>query len=137
MAAGSEAVAEERAPKTKDPLTHRIIGAAIEVHRELGPGLLESAYEQCLAYELSQCDLDVERQVELPLEYKGMRLEGGYRIDLLIEQRVIVELKTVEAILPVHEAQLLSYMRLADKQVGLLMNFHTNKLRDGIKRFVL
>ena len=130
-------MAEERAPKTKDPLTHEIIGAAIEVHRELGPGLLESAYEQCLAFELGERDLEVERQVELPLEYKGMRLEEGYRVDLLVEQKVIVELKTVEAILPVHEAQLLSYMRLADKQVGLLMNFHVSKLRDGIKRFVL
>jgi len=130
-------VGEAREQAERDPLTHEIIGAAIEVHRELGPGLLASAYEQCLAHELSQRNLKVERQVDLPLECKGIRLETGYRIDPLIDGRVIVELKTVEAILPAHEAQLLSYMRLARKPVGLLMNFHTRTLRDGIKRFVL
>ena len=118
-------------------LTERIIGAAIEVHRHLGPGLLESAYETCLAYELEQLGLAVERQKALPLVYKEIRLDQGYRIDLLVEQKVIVELKVVEQITPVHEAQVLSYLKFSGCQVGLLLNFNVRLLKNGIRRFIL
>ena len=116
-------------------LTGQIIGAAIEVHRHLGPGLLESTYEACLAYELEQLGLSFERQKPLPLVYKEMRLDQGYRIDLLVEQQVVVELKVVEEIAPVHEAQLLSYLKLSGCSVGLLINFDVKLLKDGIRRF--
>ena len=118
-------------------LTERIIGAAIEVHRHLGPGLLESAYETCLAYELEQLGLAVERQKALPLVYKEIRLDQGYRIDLLVEQKVIVELKVVEQITPVHEAHVLSYLKFSGCQVGLLLNFNVKLLKNGIRRFIL
>jgi GxxExxY protein len=118
-------------------LTERIIGAAIEVHRHLGPGLLESAYETCLAYELQQLGLAVERQKALPLVYKEIRLDQGYRIDLLVEQKVIVELKVVEQIIPVHEAQMLSYLKFSGRQVGLLLNFNVKLLKNGIRRFIM
>jgi len=107
----------------RDELTGEIIGAAIDVHRSLGPGLLESTYEECLAFELAERGLDFQRQLEVPLHYKGMQLNAGYRIDLLIDQQVIVELKSVQAIEPIHEAQLLTYMKLANKKCGLLLNF--------------
>ena len=116
-------------------LTGQIIGAAIEVHRHLGPGLLESTYEACLAYELEQLGLSFERQKPLPLVYKEMRLDQGYRIDLLVEEQVIVELKVVEELAPVHEAQLLSYLKLSGCSVGLLINFDVKLLKDGIQRF--
>ena len=117
-------------------LTEKIIGAAIEVHRHLGPGLLESAYETCLAYELQQLGLAVERQKALPLVYKEIRLDQGYRIDLLVDQQVIVELKVVEQITPVHEAQVLSYLRFSGCRIGLLLNFDVKLLKDGIRRFI-
>jgi len=118
-------------------ITGQIIGAAIEVHRQLGPGLLESAYETCLAYELSQRGLHVVRQKSLPIVYKNIKLDQGYRIDLLVEDLVIVELKVVEALTEVHEAQLLSYLKFSGCPVGLLINFNVMLLKDGIKRFRL
>jgi len=121
----------------KDPRTASIIGAAIEVHRALGPGLLESAYEGCLCHELHLRGLGFERQVDLPVSYKGVLLACGYKIDLIVEQEVVLELKAVEAILPVHEAQLLTYLKLSGKNVGLLINFNTPVLTRGIKRLVL
>ena len=118
-------------------LTRQIIGAAIEVHRHLGPGLLESAYETCLAYELRQLGLEVERQKPLPLVYKDIRLDQGYRLDMLVEGQVVVEIKVVDQLMPVHEAQLLSYMKLAGCRVGLLINFNVTLLKDGVKRRIL
>ena len=121
----------------KDPRTAPIIGAAIEVHRHLGPGLLESAYEECLCHELNLRGLSFERQVDLPVPYKGLLLVCGYKIDLIVEQQVVLELKAVEKLLPVHEAQLLTYLKLSGKRVGLLINFNTPLLTRGIKRIVL
>ncbi|HYG73833.1 MAG TPA: GxxExxY protein [Planctomycetota bacterium] len=118
-------------------ITETVIGAAIEVHRSLGPGLLESTYESCLAYELSQRGLRFETQKALPVVYKEVRLDCGYRIDFLVEDLVIVELKSVEEIAPIHEAQLLSYLKLSGRKVGLLINFNVKMLKDGIKRRVL
>ena len=119
-------------------LTSKIIGAAIEVHRLLGPGLLESAYETCLAYELKNQGLSVEQQKPLPLVYKEIHLDHGYRIDLLVNNLVIIELKAVEQITPVHEAQVLSYLRFSGCRVGLLINFNVKLLKDGgIRRFML
>jgi GxxExxY protein len=117
-------------------ITHGIIAAAIEVHRQLGPGLLESAYQECVCYELSQMGLAFTREVQLPLSYKGLKLDCSYRIDLLVEDEIVVELKSVEQILPVHSAQLLTYLKAAHKQVGLLINFNVPVLKDGIRRIV-
>ena len=118
-------------------LTSQIIGAAIEVHRQLGPGLLESSYETCLAYELETRGLSIERQKPLPIVYKEIHLEHGYRIDILVNQLVIVELKAVEAITAVHEAQMLSYLKFSGCKVGLLINFNVALLKDGgIRRFI-
>ncbi len=118
-------------------LTSQIIGAAIEVHRQLGPGLLESSYETCLAYELEAHGLTIERQKPLPIVYKDIQLEHGYRIDILVNQLVVVELKVVEAITAVHEAQMLSYLRFSGCKVGLLINFNVALLKDGgIRRFI-
>jgi GxxExxY protein len=119
-----------------DNITEKIIGAAITVHRELGPGLLESAYEECVCFELSQLGLGFERQVPLQVHYKEVKLDCGYRMDIVVELLVIVELKAVERIIPVHEAQLLSYLKLAKLRVGLLLNFHTPVLKSGLKRIV-
>jgi len=128
------------APQQIDPginhITHEIIAAAMKVHTVLGPGLLESAYQACLLHELRKRNLRVERQVGLPVVFEGERIDLGYRIDLIVESLVIVEIKCVEAINPVHKAQLLSYMRLSGRQVGLLINFHVEHLKDGIKRMV-
>ncbi len=118
-------------------LTEKIIGAAIEVHRHLGPGLLESAYETCLAYELEQLGLHVERQKPLPITYKEIHLDLGYRIDLLVENQVIVELKAVEAITDVHKTQILSYLSFSKHRVGLLLNFKVARMKQGILRFVV
>jgi GxxExxY protein len=118
-------------------LTNRILGGAINVHSALGPGLLESAYRLCLHQELMLAGLRVELEWPLPLTYRGLRLDAGYRIDLRVEEQVIVELKSVKAILPVHEAQLLSYLKLSGCEVGLLINFNVVHLRDGIIRRVL
>ena len=120
-----------------DDLSNKVLGCAIEVHRELGPGLLESAYEQCLAYELNQARIPFRLQVGLPVEYKQTKLDCGYRIDLLLEDKLIVELKTVDQLLKIHEAQVLTYMKLAKMKVGLLINFNVPMLRKGIKRLVL
>ena len=117
-------------------ITRIIIGCAIEVHKQLGPGLLESAYEECLAYELKEKELLFQRQKALPIEYKKIQLEYGYRIDFLVEDTVIVELKSVEALHPLHEAQTLTYMKFSDKKVGLLINFNVLVLKDGIRRFM-
>jgi GxxExxY protein len=118
-------------------LTKEIIGAAIEVHRLLGPGLLESAYEECLCRELALRNLHFERQVSLPVEYKGAKLDCGYRIDLLVENSVVLELKSVESISPLFKAQMLTYLRLGKWEVGLLINFNVPVLKQGIKRMVL
>ena len=127
---------DENSRAELNELTKQIIGAAIEVHRHLGPGLLESAYETCLAYELQQLGLTIERQKGLPLVYKEIRLDQGYRIDLLVEQKVIVEIKAVDQITPVHKAQVLSYLRLSGCKVGLVLNFNVKLLKDGIRRFI-
>jgi GxxExxY protein len=124
-------------PQANDPLTEKIIGFAIEVHRQLGPGLLESAYEECLCYELRQSGLVFRRQVPLPVVYKAIRLDCGYRIDIVVEERVILELKTVERLIPVHDAQLLTYLKLSGVRIGLLLNFNAPVLKDGIRRMVL
>lgn len=118
-------------------LTEKIIGAAIEVHRHLGPGLLESTYETCLAYELEQQGLTVERQKALPLVYKDIQLDQGYRIDLWVAQKVVVELKVVEQLTPVHEAQVLSYLKFSGCPIGLLFNFNVKLLKDGMRRFIM
>ncbi len=125
------------APDSTDSLTGEIIGAAIAVHKALGPGLLESAYQACLRHELGHRGIVVESEVPVPIEYRGLQLECGYRIDLLVGDAVIVEVKSVEKLAPVHEAQLLTYLRLARKTKGLLLNFNAPYLRDGIKRMVL
>ncbi len=118
-------------------ITSQIIGSAIEVHKQLGPGLLESAYEACLAYELIERGLKVEQQKPLPVQYKDVKLDAGYRLDLLVEDIVVVELKAVEKVLPIHEAQILSYLKLSGLKVGLLINFNVKLLKNGIKRFSL
>jgi GxxExxY protein len=118
-------------------LTQAIIGAAIEVHRLLGPGLLESAYEECFCHELHLRKLNFERQRPIPVGYKTVKLESGYRLDLLVEAKVIVELKSVDALGPLHEAIILTYMRLSGHQLGLLINFNVPMLKDGIRRYIL
>ena len=118
-------------------LTNRIILSAIEVHRHLGPGLLESAYEGCLCQEFVLQSLAHKRQVPLPVSYKGTDLDCGYRLDLLVEDRVIIELKCVDRILPIHKAQLMTYLKLAEIKVGLILNFNCSLMKDGIKRIVL
>jgi GxxExxY protein len=118
-------------------VTEQIIACAIEVHRALGPGLLESAYEACLVYELAERGLSLQRQVALPVIYKSVRIDCGYRLDLLVEQQIIVELKALDRIDSIHEAQLLSYLKLSGYQVGLLINFNVRLLKDGLRRLVL
>ena len=117
-------------------ITENVIAAAIDVHRELGPGLLESTYEACLVFELAERGLRVERQKALPVAYKGVRVDCGYRIDLLVEGQVIVELKAVAALDPIHEAQVLSYLKLSGCHVGLLINFNVKLLKEGLRRLV-
>jgi GxxExxY protein len=121
----------------EDKLKEKIIGCAIEVHRNLGPGLLESTYENCLAHELSLNNISFKKQLSMPVKYKGVNLDCGYRLDLVIEDKVIVELKSVKMTTPVDEAQILTYMRLANIKTGLLINFNVSRLIDGIKRFKL
>jgi GxxExxY protein len=120
-----------------DALTEKIIGAAIQVHRELGPGLLESAYETCLCHELSLYNLTVERQKVIPIFYKGVSLDAGYRLDLVVENQVIVEIKAVSELLPVHEAQLLSYLKQVGGGRGLLINFNVKLLKQGLRRLIV
>ncbi len=117
-------------------ITETIIGCAINVHKELGPGLLESAYEACLLYDLSQTKMKIENQKPLPIIYKNVKLNCGYRLDLIIEDEVIVEIKSVEKMLPIHKAQLLSYLKISGLKVGLLINFNVELLKDGIIRVV-
>jgi GxxExxY protein len=133
---------EEHEGKTKrevkfDELSNKVLGCAIEVHRELGPGLLESTYEQCLGYELNRANIPFKLQVALPVHYKEIRLDCGYRIDLLVDDRLLVELKSVDQLLMIHEAQVLTYMKLSGVRVGLLINFNVEVLRKGLRRFVL
>lgn len=120
-----------------DALSNRVIGCAIEVHRVLGPGLLESTYRQCLVHELASNGIACVSEHPVPVDYKGIHLDCGYRVDLLVEGTLIVELKSVEHIQPVHEAQLLTYLKLANVRIGLLINFNVAQLRHGIKRYVL
>jgi GxxExxY protein len=120
-----------------DLLTEKIIGVAIEVHRQLGPGLLESAYEECLCFELGHAGIGFKRQVPLPVIYKSVRLDCGYRLDVVVENKVILELKTVERVMPVHEAQMLTYLKLSGLRTGLLLNFNSAMLKDGLRRMVL
>ena len=120
----------------KNEISSAVIDAAITVHTALGPGLLESAYEACLAHELRKRGMHVASQLGLPLIYDGMRIESGYRIDLLVEDAVIVELKTVDRLLPVHGAQVLTYLKLSGKPLGLLINFNAMRIKDGLKRFI-
>ena len=118
----------------ENEISGAIVNAAMQVHSALGPGLLESAYEACLVHELRKCEFHVLSQVALPVKYDGVKIDAGYRIDLLVEKLVIVELKVVEKLLPIYEAQLLSYLKLSKRKLGLLINFHELHLRDGIKR---
>jgi GxxExxY protein len=121
----------------RDPLSDKVIGLAIEVHRILGPGLLESAYEECLCYELKEHQVPFERQVPLGIDYKGTRLECGYRMDVVIARSLVIEIKSIERLLPLHEAQVLTYMKLSRIRTGLLLNFNAMLLKDGIKRMVI
>ncbi len=120
-----------------EDLTEKLIASAIEVHRHLGPGLLESAYEECSCHQLRLQDVSVERQKPLPLAYKGIKLDCGYRMDVVANQKAVVEIKCVDKILPVHEAQLLTYLKLSGLKVGLIINFHSRFIKDGIRRLVL
>ncbi len=129
--------AEVRKDKTSlNDLSYLIIRCAMKVHSELGPGLLESAYEACLAHELRKNGLKVETQLALPVHYDGIQIDLGYRLDLVVDDQVVIELKAIENVLPVHKAQLLSYLRLSKRKLGLLINFHTTHLREGISRVV-
>ncbi len=121
----------------RDPLTAQVIGLAIEVYRGLGPGLLESAYEECLCYELEANNTPFQRQVPLPVSYKSVRLDCGYRMDIVVAETLVLELKSIEKILPLHEAQLLTYLKLSGLHRGLILNFNTTLLKDGIKRMIL
>ena len=120
-----------------ESLSKDVLGAAIEVHKILGPGLLESVYEECLSYELTQRGYKIERQKPIPVVYKEIKLECGYRIDILVEDKIVLELKSVDCFNPVHEAQILTYMKFAQKKIGLLINFNVTLLKNGIKRYVL
>jgi GxxExxY protein len=137
MSAAPQVIATERIALVDEALTQEIIGAAIEIHRHLGPGLLESAYEECLCHELKLRGLNFRRQVSLPVVYKGVALDCGYKMDLVVEDRVVIELKCVEAVLGVHQAQLLTYLKLSGRRVGLLFNFHVSVMTRGIVRKVL
>jgi GxxExxY protein len=124
-------------PMTDNELTHEIIGAAIEVHKNLGPGLLESTYEECLCHELSQRGIPFERQKPVSVVYKGVKLDCGYRLDLLVSDRVILELKSVEALAPIHNSIMITYLKLSGNRIGLLMNFNVQILKKGVKRVVV
>ena len=134
---------EEKMYKTRikhrnfSELSNRVIGCAIEVHRTLGPGLLESTYQRCLTHEFSLNGIEFELEYPLPIEYKGINLDCGYRVDILVEGKIILELKSVDELKGIHRAQLLTYMKLANIRHGLLINFNTNRLKDGLKSFIL
>jgi GxxExxY protein len=133
----TEGAGKSRGTEPINALTHAVIGAAIEVHQVLGPGLLESLYERALCHELTLRGIPHERQVSLPVRYKGELIEGSFRLDLVVASTLIVEIKAADRILPIHEAQLLSYLKLSTLHVGLLINFHAIRIKDGLKRFVL
>ena len=120
-----------------DELSNKVLGCALEVHRELGPGLLESTYDQCLAYELNRAKIPFQLQVALPVDYKQIRLDCGYRIDLFVDNSLIVEVKSIDQLLKIHEAQILTYMKLTKVRVALLINFNVELLKKGVRRFVL
>jgi GxxExxY protein len=122
---------------TDKEITHEIIGAAIEVHKLLGPGLLESAYEACLCHEFAIRKINFQKQKPVPLVYKEIKFDCGFRLDLLVEKQVVVELKSVDALAPIHEAIILTYLRLSGHKVGLLINFNVSVLKDGIRRFIM
>lgn len=128
---------EEHEGKQFDELSRKVIGCAIEVHRCLGPGLLESSYQRCLSRELEMNDIEHQCEVPLPIEYKGISIECGYRVDVTVAGSLILELKSVKKLDPIHEAQLLTYMKLSDIRIGLLLNFNVSRLKDGMKRYVL
>ncbi len=128
---------DTRRIEERDPLTDRVIGLAIEVHRGLGPGLLESAYEECLCFELKQNGIPFNRQVALPVIYKSVKLDCGYRMDIVVDEKLVLELKTVERLLPLHDAQLLTYLKLSGLPTGLILNFNVPVLKNGIRRLVL
>ena len=117
-----------------DPVTERIIGLAIEVHRALGPGLLESVYEECLCFELGEAGLAFERQLALPVTYKSITLKAGFRLDVVVERKVVLEIKAIECLLPIHQAQVLTYLKLSKLNTGLLLNFNSVVLKDGVRR---
>ncbi len=121
----------------ENDLAYKVIGAAIEVHKKLGPGLLESAYQECLFYELKELGLNVKKEIPRPIVYKEVKLDHGYRIDLLVEDKLVIELKTVEALTDVHLAQVLTYLKLGEYKLGLLINFNVSKLTNGIRRIIL
>ena len=123
-------------PEDLEAISYAVIGLAIEVHRQLGPGLLESAYQECLYFEIKNAGLVVEKEIELPIIYKNLKLEQGYRIDLLVENKLVIELKTVENFTPVHFAQILTYLKLGKYPLGLLINYNSKILRNNIKRFI-
>jgi GxxExxY protein len=125
------------APMTDNEITHEIIGAAIEVHKLLGPGLLESTYEECLCHELTRRRISFERQKPVPVVYKGVKLDCGYRLDVLVAERIILELKSVNALAPIHDSVLLTYLKLSGHRIGLLINFNVQTLKDGIKRLIM
>jgi GxxExxY protein len=128
---------EDQKFRREDPVSNRVIGACIEVHRALGPGLLESAYEECLCRELYLCGMPFRRQVPLPIEYKGAKLDCAYRLDLVVCDTVLVELKSIEQLLPIHQAQVLTYLKLSGYPIGLLVNFNAASLRQGLRRLTL
>lgn len=121
---------------TEDEISNKIIGCAIEVHKKLGPGLLESAYRECLSYELTQAGLNIVKEKPMPIVYKEMKLDHGYRMDILVENKVVIEIKTVDALNDVHTAQVLTYLKLGEYKLGLLLNFQVAVLRNGIKRII-
>ncbi len=122
---------------SEDEISRIVIGCAIEVHKNLGPGLLESAYQECLCYELKKKGLKIQKEKALPIIYKDIKLDQGYRIDILVENKVVIELKTVECFTDVHAAQILTYLKLGEYKLGLLINFHVSLLKNGIKRFIM
>lgn len=136
FAEGPQSYAKEPSGLSENQLSEKIIGCAIEVHRKLGPGLLKSAYQECLMFELKQIGLRVEKELALPVVYKDIKLDHGYRIDLLVENKVVIELKTVDFLTDVHEAQIPTYLKLGGYKLGLLINFNVSLVKNGVKRFV-
>jgi len=128
---------DEELPSTTDQIAAQIVDAGFQVHKTLGPGLLESAYEECLAHELTQRGLVVRRQVAMPIAYKGVKLDAGYRLDLLVDSSIVVEVKAIESLLPIHQAQLMTYLRLSGCRLGFLMNFNVQMFKTGVRRIAI